>query len=118
MRITLIGAGAWGTALAIAFAGKHEVRLWSREKDVAVDLQNTRENLRFFPGYKLPESVEVFTDFAEAVAHAELLVVATPIAGLRPTAEQLKLLGSKMPVDLGVQGIRGRHRQTAASSGG
>ena len=98
MRITLIGAGAWGTALAIAFAGKHEVKLWSREKDVAVDLQNTRENLRFFPGYKLPESVEVFTDFAEAVAHAELLVVATPIAGLRPTAEQLKLLGSKCPL--------------------
>lgn len=98
MRITLIGAGAWGTALAIAFAGKHEVTLWSREEDVAVDLQNTRENHRFFPGYQLPASVEVLTDFAAAVAHAELLVVATPIAGLRPTAEQLKRLGSSCPL--------------------
>jgi len=98
MRITLIGAGAWGTALAIAFAGKHEVTLWSREEDVAVDLQNTRENHRFFPGYKLPESVQVLTDFSAALAHAELLVVATPIAGLRPTAEQLKRLGSKCPL--------------------
>ena len=98
MRITLIGAGAWGTALAIAFAGKHEVTLWSREEDVAVDLQKTRENHRFFPGYKLPESVQVLTDFSAALAHAELLVVATPIAGLRPTAEQLKRLGSKCPL--------------------
>ena len=98
MRITLIGAGAWGTALAIAFAGKHEVSLWSREEDVAVDLQKTRENHRFFPGYKLPESVQVLTDFAAAIASAELLVVATPIAGLRPTAEQLKRLGSKCPL--------------------
>ena len=48
MKITLLGAGAWGTALAIAFAGKHDVTLWSREEDVAVDLLNTRENKRFF----------------------------------------------------------------------
>lgn len=98
MRITLIGAGAWGTSLAIAFSGKHEVTLWSREEDVAVDLQNTRENHRFFPGYKLPEAVRVCTSFEVAVAHAELLVVATPIAGLRPTAEHLKLLNSTCPL--------------------
>lgn len=98
MRITLLGAGAWGTALAIAFAGKHEVTLWSREEDVAVDLLNTRENTRFFPGYKLPASVAVSTDFAAAVARAELLVVSTPIAGLRPTAERLKSLACTVPL--------------------
>ncbi len=98
MKITLLGAGAWGTALAIAFAGKHQVTLWSREADVAVDLENTRENRRFFPGHKLPDSVRVLTDFAAAVAGADLLVVATPIAGLRPTAEQLKKLGSTCPL--------------------
>ena len=98
MKITLLGSGAWGTALAIAFAGKHEVTLWSREEDVAVDLKNNRENHRFFPGYLLPESVDVLTDFASAVASAELLVIATPIAGLRPTAEQLEKLGSHCPL--------------------
>lgn len=98
MRITLIGAGAWGTALAIAFAGKHQVTLWSREEDVAVDLENTRENHRFLPGYQLPASVLVVTDFSAAVARAELLVVATPIAGLRPTAQHLKQLGSHCPL--------------------
>lgn len=98
MKITLLGAGAWGTALAIAFAGKHDVVLWSREADVAVDLQNTRENHRFFPGYKLPESVAISTDFAAAVAGAELLVVATPIAGLRPTVERLAALKVTLPL--------------------
>ncbi|MBL8431068.1 MAG: glycerol-3-phosphate dehydrogenase, partial [Dechloromonas sp.] len=53
MKIALLGAGAWGTALAIAFAGKHEVTLWSREDDVAVDLVKSRENRRFFPGHRL-----------------------------------------------------------------
>jgi glycerol-3-phosphate dehydrogenase (NAD(P)+) len=98
VKITLLGAGAWGTALAIAFAGKHEVTLWSREEDVAVDLLKTRENTRFFPGYKLPDAVAVSTDFAVAVASAELLVVATPIAGLRPTAERLKALACTAPL--------------------
>lgn len=90
MNITLLGAGAWGTALAIAFAGKHQVTLWSRESDVAVDLLETRENKRFFPGYFLPDSVHVETDFSAALGGADLLVVSTPIAGLRPTVELLK----------------------------
>ncbi|UCV12246.1 NAD(P)-dependent glycerol-3-phosphate dehydrogenase [Dechloromonas denitrificans] len=98
MKITLLGAGAWGTALAIAFAGKHDVTLWSREEDVAVDLLDTRENKRFFPGYRLPDSVAVSTDFSAAVASAELLVVSTPIAGLRPTAERLKTLNCTLPL--------------------
>lgn len=98
MKITLLGAGAWGTALSIAFSGKHDLTLWSREADVADDLLKTRENHRFFPGYKLPESVAVSTDFEAAVAGAELLLVATPIAGLRPTVERLNALGCKLPV--------------------
>ncbi len=98
MNLTLLGAGAWGTALAIAFAGKHHVTLWSREADVAAELLACRENRRFFPGYRLPESVVVTTDFAAAVKDAELLIVATPIAGLRPTAEKLQALGARQPL--------------------
>lgn len=98
MNITLLGAGAWGTALAIAFAGKHAVTLWSREEDVAAELCETRENKRFFPGFRLPDSVAVTTDFSAAVSNAGLLIVSTPIAGLRPTAERLKALGNRCPV--------------------
>ncbi len=98
MNITLLGAGAWGTALAIAFAESHRVTLWSREEDVAVDLLAHRENRRFFPGYRLPDSVRVVTDFSAAIGEAELLIVATPIAGLRPTVERLKTIGASVPL--------------------
>lgn len=98
MNISLLGAGAWGTALAIAFGDKHEVTLWSREEDVAVDLKNSRENRKFFPGHKIPDSVLVTTDFPAAVASAALLVIATPIAGLRPTLERLKALAVTTPL--------------------
>lgn len=98
MNVTVLAAGAWGTALAIAFAGNHRVTLWSREADVAEELRARRENTRFLPGYRLPDSVAVSTDFAAAVAGADLLVVATPIAGLRPTAEALRNLGSGVPL--------------------
>lgn len=98
MKLSVLGAGAWGTALAIAFAGKHQVMLWSREADVAADLLATRENRRFLPGYRLPEGVAVSTDFPAAVLDAELLLIATPIAGLRPTAEKLRELGLKRPL--------------------
>lgn len=98
MRITLLGGGAWGTALAIAFAEAHAVTLWTRETDVAAELRQTRENRRFLPGYRLPPQVAVATDFAEAVGNAELLIVATPIAGLRPTVEKLRELDCRVPL--------------------
>lgn len=98
MKLTVLAAGAWGTALAIAFAGGHRVCLWSREEEVAADLLATRENSRFLPGYRLPDSVTVTTDLAAALGHGELALVATPIAGLRPTVEALRDHGSRVPV--------------------
>ncbi len=94
----MLGAGAWGTALAIAFAPKHDVVIWAREPEVAADLAGLRENRRFFPGYRLPESVRVATDFSGALTGAELIVVASSIAGLRATAERLRDLGCRVPL--------------------
>lgn len=98
MKISVFGAGAWGTALAIAFAAHHRVTLWSREADVAADLRSTRENRRFLPGYRLPETVMVETDFTAALEGAECLLVATPIAGLRSTVERFRECGTTQPI--------------------
>lgn len=98
MNLAVLAAGAWGTALAIAFAGKHAVSLWSREADVAADVARYRENRRFLPGCRVPESVRVSTDLAETVRDAELLVLATPVAGLRPVCRELAVLGSETPL--------------------
>ena len=89
MRITVVGAGAWGTALAITFCDRHRVTLWARDVNVAQMLTDKRENTRLLPGFRLPETLRIEADFAAATADAELLVLATPLAGLRPTLKRL-----------------------------
>ena len=90
MNLTIVGAGAWGTALAITFGAKHAVTLWTREADVTRALQESRENIQFFPGHRLPDSVVIGTDFDASVAGADLLIVATPVVGFRPTLRRLR----------------------------
>lgn len=98
MKLTVLAAGAWGTALAIAFAGRHSVTLWSRQADVAADMVAHRENTLFLPGHRLPDNLLISTDFAAAAGAADVLVIATPMAGLRSTLERLKAEGVVRPL--------------------
>lgn len=86
MRIAVLGAGAWGTALAIAASrrGDRDVVLWARDSEQARTMQSARENARYLPGTALPEALRL-TDgsVAATVTGADLVVVATPVAGLR-----------------------------------
>ena len=97
MKIIVIGAGAWGTALAVSAARNpagHRVVLWARDGAQAAALHDTRENARYLPGIPLPRDLHVrggdVQGLLEAVPEAELLVIATPVAGLRPTLELLQ----------------------------
>ena len=85
MRIALLGAGAWGTALAIAAAPRHEVLLWARDAQQAADMARERCNRRYLPEVQLPAGLRIGADRNEALAHAAggLTVIATPMAGLR-----------------------------------
>jgi len=85
MRIALLGAGAWGTALAIAAAPRHEVLLWARDARQAAEMSRERCNRRYLPEVPLPAALRVSADRDEALAHAAggLTVIATPMAGLR-----------------------------------
>ena len=85
MRIALLGAGAWGTALAIAAAPRHEVLLWARDARQAAEMARERCNRRYLPEVPLPAALRVSADRDEALAHAAggLTVIATPMAGLR-----------------------------------
>ena len=97
MKIIVIGAGAWGTALAVSAArnpaGHHTV-LWARDGDQAQAMDTARENARYLPGIPLPRSLTMrggdVDSLLEAVPQADLLVIATPVAGLRPTLELLR----------------------------
>ena len=97
MKIIVIGAGAWGTALAVSAARNpagHRVVPWARDGAQAAALHDTRENARYLPGIPLPRDLHVrggdVQGLLEAVPEADLLVIATPVAGLRPTLELLQ----------------------------
>jgi glycerol-3-phosphate dehydrogenase (NAD(P)+) len=88
VRIAVLGAGAWGSALAISLAGRHDILLWTRATGAAEALARDRES-PYLPGCKLPANVRVERDMASAVAGADLILVATATSGLRPVAEAL-----------------------------
>jgi glycerol-3-phosphate dehydrogenase (NAD(P)+) len=96
--ITVLGAGAWGTAVAIALAARHDVLLWGRNPEQMAATEAARDNVTYLPGHPLPPALRVSADFEAAIAHVTgaaagttpLLIAACPVAGLRPLLEQLK----------------------------
>jgi glycerol-3-phosphate dehydrogenase (NAD(P)+) len=85
MNITVLGAGAWGTALAAAAALRHDVLLWARDPQQACAMSSLRSNPRYLGDLHLPATLRVSADLGAALAHAGagLTVIATPMAALR-----------------------------------
>jgi glycerol-3-phosphate dehydrogenase (NAD(P)+) len=83
MRITVLGAGAWGTAIAVTLSARHQTVLWDYEPGQCRAIAAERRNQRFLPEIALPAQIEIEADFAAAVAAAELVLVAVPTAALR-----------------------------------
>ena len=90
MKITVLGAGAWGTALAMAAAGNgnaYEVRLWARDAAQAEQMRARRENARYLPGLAFPAKLRVMdgaaAELPRQLVEQDLVIVATPMAALR-----------------------------------
>lgn len=93
MNITVLGAGAWGTALAKSLADRHDVLLWGRDAAAMRTIAVQRENRHYLPGFSLPDNLRCSADLDAAIAHAGtdgLLIAGTSLAGLRPLAMQLR----------------------------
>src|SRR5215813_14120375 len=91
MRIAVIGAGGWGTALAsLLVSSGHDVCLWVRRTVLCEQLRDKRENSPYLPGISLPEALVYTTSLAEATSQAELLVLAVPSHVMREVALALK----------------------------
>ncbi|GAC1416345.1 MAG: NAD(P)H-dependent glycerol-3-phosphate dehydrogenase [Acidobacteriaceae bacterium] len=86
-RIGILGAGAWGTALAIALArrGGHSITLWSHSAKLADQLTESGENLPYLPGFTLPLGVSVTSDLPAAIFEADFVLCVTPSEHLRTT---------------------------------
>lgn len=104
MRIAVFGAGAWGTALAMAFSRGHDVVLWSRESSEIVALRQDGENRRYLPGVPLPANLH-FSDDLQQAAQADMHLVVTPLAGLRSTARALRMAAPATPLLWACKGL-------------
>ena len=98
MRLAVLGAGAWGTALGISLARRHEVALWARDENQARELAVTRTNRRYLPEFTVPGSVRVSSDLRAALEACELVLIATPTAGLRSTLRRLHTAAPTKPL--------------------
>jgi glycerol-3-phosphate dehydrogenase (NAD(P)+) len=98
MRISVLGAGAWGTALAISLAPRHQVTLWARDAELAAAMQASRSNQRYLPDMPLPPSLQLTADMDAAIFGAELLIVATPVAALRSILQRIAASPVAIPV--------------------
>ena len=99
MEIAIIGAGSWGTALALLLTGKgHSVRLWSEEPDVVEDIRHNRENSKYLPGCVLSGSARATGSMGESVEGTEAVVLAVPSGAVREVAGQLSDLTARTPL--------------------
>jgi glycerol-3-phosphate dehydrogenase (NAD(P)+) len=94
MNIIVLGAGAWGTSLAISAASnakaKHQVTLWSRDAAQAVAMQSQRCNTKYLPQVVFPDSLQIASgDFSALIRTADVVIIGTPMSGLRGMLLQL-----------------------------
>lgn len=101
MNISILGAGAWGTALAINLAQRHQVMLWGRNHEAMQETARLRENKAYLRGFPLPKSMAVTADLVRTIEHVVdspdtgLLIVAASVSGLRAVAQTLR--GQALP---------------------
>jgi glycerol-3-phosphate dehydrogenase (NAD(P)+) len=97
MKLAVLGAGAWGTALAISLGPRHEVTLWVRDPAQCAQMRASRTNERYLPGVSLPASLHLAGDMRTACAQSELAILGVTVAGLRPTLREVAALGGPLP---------------------
>ncbi len=110
MKISVIGAGAWGTALAIAFSHRHEIGLWTRDAGHATTMRNAGTNARYLPGIALPANVTIESDLAANLSGADLVLIATPTSALREMLHDVAGAAKALPV---VWACKGFERDSA-----
>lgn len=107
IKIGVLGAGSWGTALAKHMADQgHEVVLWARRPEHAEALDNDRENKRYLPGYPFPSTLRATSDLERTLSQKELVISVVPSQNTRAVWQDARqFLGAKVPVLCASKGI-------------
>ncbi|MEI6548304.1 MAG: NAD(P)H-dependent glycerol-3-phosphate dehydrogenase [Burkholderiales bacterium] len=112
MKVAVLGAGAWGTAIAVHAGLRHSVSLWARDPAVSVALASQRENSRYLAGVFLAPAIAPTADLGAALAGADLLIIATPLSGLRTMARALSAASRSAPLAPVIWLCKGLEAQT------
>jgi glycerol-3-phosphate dehydrogenase (NAD(P)+) len=98
LKIAVLGAGAWGTAMAISLAGRHRVALWTRDAGQRAAMRAARVNERYLPGHAFPSQVEICDDVAPALDGVALALIGVPTSGLRATLREARAARAETPL--------------------
>ena len=110
MNITVLGAGAWGSALAIHLARSHPVRLWTRNQAHAEAMRAQRTNQLYLGGQAFPTGLQIESELRAALEGAEMVLSVVPTAGFRPILRELVAAGCQVPL---IWANKGLERGTA-----
>jgi len=84
VKVAVVGGGSWGTALALVLAkNNHEVSLWCFKEEEADSIISNRENTRYLPNIKIPQSIKVTCNISEAICNASIIVLVVPSFSIR-----------------------------------
>lgn len=98
MKLAVLGAGAWGTALAVSLSAQHETTLWARNAGQVAEMASQRRNLRYLPEIDLPAGLRFSSDLAATLQQAEFILAVVPSAGLRSLLQEVSRLAPGVPV--------------------
>lgn len=105
MKIAVLGAGAWGTALALQISRQHKVALWTRNQAHLADMREARANRQYLGDFVFGENLSLEGDLAAALEDADLILSVVPTAGFRAVLQAIKKLGCKAPVVWASKGL-------------
>jgi glycerol-3-phosphate dehydrogenase (NAD(P)+) len=118
VKLLILGAGAWGTALAVQAGHRHQVTLWGRHAELVQSMSRDRVNQRYLPGCPFPDALNVSDrPFAELVPAADLLLLAVPMASLRQLLIDISETASQVPVAWLCKGFEAATDHAATSFG-
>ena len=109
-KIAVLGAGAWGTALAIQISHQHNVSLWARNSGHVSGMRKARANPMYLGDFKFNDNLQVEDDLSIAIDGADIILSVVPTAGFRDILKQIKALKSNQPI---VWAHKGLEPQTA-----
>ncbi|MBI2541929.1 NAD(P)-dependent glycerol-3-phosphate dehydrogenase [Candidatus Woesearchaeota archaeon] len=106
MKIAVIGAGSWGTCLAVLLGEKgFDVRLWARREELAKEIGTEKENAQYLPGIKIPSKVIAGHSLKESIENSEVIITAVPSEFLRNTVREIKPLFNSQIIVSATKGL-------------